>query len=146
MEDKIKSILRDSLNKNKANYLDKAIKSVSDKSQLERQIVNHALEIKEKEIFNDDIKKTIKFITDLKEKGYTSISQYWSGYEENYFRADKYELETDDEYATRLYHIVNEEIDSLIEKEEEAQKDKKEIEKLERRIKELKNKKYDTRN
>lgn len=141
MEDRIKIQLRACLGKDKEKYLEKAIESIHDKSLFEREIVNHPLEIEEKELFNDDIEKTIKFLTDLKEKGYTSISQYWSGYEDNYFRADKYELETDDEYTTRLYHIVNKEIDSLIEKEEEARKDQEEIKKLEARIRQLKSKK-----
>lgn len=142
MEDRIKKqLIEYYITEDEEKYLDKAIGSIHDKSLFERVIVNHPLEIEEEELFNDDIKKTIKFITDLKEKGYTSITQYWSGYEDNYFRADKYELETDDEYVTRLYHIVKEEIDGLKEKEEEARKYQEEIKRLEKRIRELKSKK-----
>jgi uncharacterized protein (DUF2225 family) len=73
--------------------------------------------------------------------GYTSISQRWSGYEDNYFEADQFGQETDDEYISRLYDIIIEEIYALKEEEEEARKDQEEIKKLEARIRQLKSKK-----
>lgn len=143
MEDRIKIQLRECLGKDKEKYLDEAIQSISihNKSLLERAIVNHPLGIEEKKLFDVDIDVLIKYLTNLKEMGYTSISQRWSGYEDNYFEADKFGQETDDEYISRLYDIIIEEIYALKEKEEEARKDQEEIKRLEKRLRILKSKK-----
>lgn len=141
MEDRIKIDLRKCLSTDYVKYLDKAIEEINDKSLLERKIVNHPLEIEEEKMFEVDIDKSIKYLTTLKEMGYTSISQSWSGYESNHFEANQFGQETDDEYISRLYDIVIKEIDGLKEKEEEARKDQEEIKRLEKRIRELKSKK-----
>ena len=141
MEDRIKIDLRKCLSTGYEKYLDKAIEEINDKSLLEREIVNHPLEIEEEKMFEVDIDESIKYLTTLKEMGYTSISQRWSGYESNYFEANQFGQETDDEYISRLYEIITKEIDGLKEEEEKARKDQKEIKRLEKRIRELKSKK-----
>ena len=134
MEDRIKILLRERFNKDNEKYLDKAISLINANSELERKITNHYLDIEEEELFSENIEKSIKLLTELKEKGYTSISQHWNSYDANYFLADKYELETDDEYVDRLYHIINKEINRLIEIEKEEDKKEIERERLEWRL------------
>ena len=80
----------------------------------------------------------IKLLTSLKEEGYESISEEWYDYENNYFVADKHELETDEEYASRVYGIINSEITCIKDEAEEKEKKLKEIERLESEIRKLK--------
>ena len=94
-------------------------------------------EIKEKELFRD-IDGAIKFLGDLKKEGYTSIEQFWHGYEDNAFYANKPDDETEEEMLERFYHIVEKEVEVIEDEIEERDKKKAEIAALEKKIKELK--------
>ena len=138
IEEKIKKLVKFELFDEDLKYFERAIASVKDQKLLERQIVNHSLTIDYDRLFANDIDDTIKYITELKEQGYTSISEVWFGYEENDFEADKYEQETDDEYVNRLNSLLNEEIKKIKEEVKKSIRKSEEIKRLENRIKELK--------
>jgi basic membrane lipoprotein Med (substrate-binding protein (PBP1-ABC) superfamily) len=138
IEEKIKKLVKLELFDEDLKYFERAIASVEDQKLLERQIANHYLILDHDRLFANDIDDTIKYISELKEQGYTSISEVWYGYEDNGFEADKYEQETDDEYVNRLVSLLEEEIKKIKEKVKESIRKSEEIKRLENRIKELK--------
>lgn len=110
----------------------------SNAREQERLIVEHSLDVDCGYLFADDIDTTIKYLKELKEKGFTRIEERWYGYEDNYFVAIKMEQENDEEYVDRIAHTIKE----IIHKEEiridnERAKQKK-IKELEKQIQELK--------
>ena len=109
------------------------------RDELDRQIVNHGLELDRKTFFGS-IDDMIKQLQALKGRGYTSISEEWFGYEDNAFYADKFEPETDDEYVRRLYEKVDKEARSIKEETRQKIKAKAKIDKLLKEVKELKEK------
>ncbi len=140
LEEKIKKLLiKEWLNKEDVSFLDEAVSRIEKRHDgvLGRLMVNHGKVLDKYELFNS-IGKMIKLLTSLKEEGYESISEEWSGYEDNYFVADKYELETDEEYASRVYSSIWKEIDCIKAEIEEKERKKKEIKRLESEIRNLK--------
>lgn len=140
MENCIKSlIIREWIADDEVLYVDEAIARIEkrDANALKRIEVNHSKELDRDVLFNS-IDNMIKLLQSLKAEGYTSVSQEWSGYEDNYFIADKYEMETDDEAARRLCMIINDEIMEIQREEELLEKKKKRIKELEAELKKLK--------
>lgn len=140
MENCIKSlIIREWIADDEVLYVDEAIARIEkrDVNALKRIEVNHSKELDRDVLFNS-IDNMIKLLQSLKAEGYTSVSQEWSGYEDNYFIADKYEMETDDEAARRLCMIINDEIMEIQREEELIEKKKKRIKELEAELKKLK--------
>lgn len=140
MENCIKSlIIREWIADDEVLYVDEAIARIEkrDANALKRIEVNHSKELDRDVLFNS-IDNMIKLLQSLKAEGYTSVSQEWSGYEDNYFIADKYEMETDDEAARRLCMIINDEIMEIQREEELIEKKKKRIKELEAELKKLK--------
>lgn len=140
LEEKIKNLLiKEWLSKEDAPFLDEAISRVEKRrdGDLSKHTVNHYKWLDKRELFTS-IDEMIKLLASLKKEGYESISEGWSGYEDNYFVADKYELETDREYASRVFSVVSVEIDSIKDELEEKDRKKKEIKRLEDEIRKLK--------
>ena len=140
MENCIKSlIIREWIADDEVLYVDEAIARIEkrDANALKRIEVNHSKELDRDVLFNS-IDNMIRLLQSLKAEGYTSVSQEWSGYEDNYFIADKYEMETDDEAARRLCMIINDEIMEIQREEELLEKKKRRIKELEAELKELK--------
>lgn len=140
MENCVKSlIIREWIADDEVLYVDEAIARIEkrDANALKRIEVNHSKELDRDVLFNS-IDNMIKLLQSLKAEGYTSVSQEWSGYEDNYFIADKYEMETDDEAARRLCMIINDEIMEIQREEELIEKKKKRIKELEAELKKLK--------
>lgn len=80
----------------------------------------------------------LSIFRNLKLKGYKAINQRWSGYEDNYFVAVKFDEETDDEYMDRVGHAVNKEVDDILDEVETRKKKMKEIKELEAKVTQLK--------
>lgn len=140
LEENIKKLLiKEWFNKEDVRFLDDAVSRIEKRNDgvLGRLMVNHGKVLDRNELFTS-INKMIKLLTSLKEEGYESISEEWSGYEDNYFVADKYELETDKEYASRVYSSIWKEIDCIKAEIEEKERKKKEIKRLESEIRNLK--------
>lgn len=140
MENCIKSlIIREWIADDEVLYVDEAIARIEkrDANALKRIEVNHSKELDNDVLFNS-IDNMIKLLQSLKAEGYTSVSQEWSGYEDNYFIADKYEMETDDEAAQRMCMIINDEIMEIQHEEELIENKKKRIKELEAELKKLK--------
>ena len=73
-----------------------------------RHKIVHEFTLEKNYLVNDTIDNIIEYLKDLKEKGYDSIGEEWSGYEDNYFVAYKHDdEETDEEYYKRLAHEVD---------------------------------------
>lgn len=140
MENCIKNIIiKEWIADDEIKYVDEAIARIEkrDANTLKRIKVNHSKELDRDVLFNS-IDNMIKLLQSLKAEGYTSVSQEWSGYEDNYFIADKYEMETDDEAARRLCMIINDEIMEIQREEELIENKKKRIKELEDELKKLK--------
>lgn len=140
LEENIKKLLiKEWFDKEDVRFLDDAVSRIEKRHDgvLSRLMVNHGKVLNRYELFTS-INKMIKLLTSLKEKGYESISEEWSGYETNYFVADKHELETDEEYASRVYGVINREIDCIKDEAEEKENKLKEIHRLESEIHKLK--------
>ena len=140
LEEKIKKlIIRDWIAEDDVCFFDEAVMRIKKHNDyvLERLMVNHSKYISKDDLFTS-IGKMIKLLTSLKKDGYESISEEWSGYEDNYFVADKYEYETDDEYASRLSQIINNEIDLIKDEQDEREKKLLEIKMLETKLNSLK--------
>lgn len=140
MENCIKNIIiKEWIADDEIKYVDEAIARIEkrDANTLKRIKVNHSKELS-KNILFDSIDNMIKLLQSLKAEGYTSVSQEWSGYEDNYFIADKYEMETNDEAAQRLCMIINDEIMEIQREEELLEKKKERIKELEAELKKLK--------
>jgi hypothetical protein len=137
-EDIIKSIKK-YLDEDDKKYFDAAIKQCV-KEELKRKIVSHSHYIYSS-ILCDGIENVIKYLTNLKELGYTEINTCYDDFE-----AYKYEEEDDEEYQIRIENLIRDEIGRIKEKEEQYRKDQEEIKRLEKRIKELKSKKHGTTN
>ena len=140
LEENIKKLLiKEWFDKEDVRFLDDAVSRIEKRHDgvLGRLMVNHGKVLDTDKLFNS-IGKMIKFLTSLKEEGYESISEEWSGYESNYFIANKHELETDEEYASRVYGVINREINCIKDEAEEKEKKLKEIERLESEIRKLK--------
>lgn len=140
MENCIKNIIiKEWIADDEIKYVDEAIARIEkrDANTLKRIKANHSKELS-KNILFDSIDNMIKLLQSLKAEGYTSVSQEWSGYEDNYFIADKYEMETDDEAAQRLCMIINDEIMEIQREEELIENKKKRIKELEDELKKLK--------
>ena len=99
--------------------------------------VDHSKDIKEDLLFCE-IDKAIKYLEDLKSQGFQEIRQCWSGYEDNYFVAIKRELETGEEFASRIFKRIREISNELNIKEEEESKRKKRIAELQDELSKLK--------
>ena len=136
----IKRLCNDFMYSDELKYLDKALEEElkTNKSIFVRQETNHSKRIDEKELFSENIDDTIKLLESLKKKGYTSISQEWSGYESIYFVADKYSLETDREYGERIAKHLHTIIKIIEAKEEEIKKVEQRIKEYEAVLKKLK--------
>lgn len=140
MENCIKNIIiKEWIADDEVLYVDEAIARIEkrDANALKRIKANHSKELDRDVLFNS-IDNMIKLLQSLKAEGYTSVSQEWSGYEDNYFIADKYEMETDDEAARRLCMIINDEIMEIQREEELIENKKKRIKELEDELKKLK--------
>lgn len=140
MENCIKNIIiKEWIADDEIKYVDEAIARIEkrDANALKRIEANHSKELS-KNILFDSIDNMIKLLQSLKAEGYTSVSQEWSGYEDNYFIADKYEMETNDEAAQRLCMIINDEIMEIQREEELIENKKKRIKELEDELKKLK--------
>ena len=127
-------------NKNGLKYIDKAIKLLNqnNSSCLERQLVNFEDTIDQDMLFSEKIEDSIKYLIDLKNQGYESIGQEWSGYETNYFVAVKKHYEDDKAFYKRCIKEIDYIIDDWIKKEKELKDKKTRIEKLEKELKDLK--------
>ena len=140
MENCIKNIIiKEWIADDEIKYVDEAIARIEkrDANALKRIKANHSKELDRDVLFNS-IDNMIKLLQSLKAEGYTSVSQEWSGYEDNYFIADKYEMETDDEAARRLCIIINDEIMEIQREEELIENKNKRIKELEDELKKLK--------
>ena len=140
LEENIKKLLiKEWFDKEDVHFLDESVSRIEKRHDgvLGRLMVNHGKVLDKDKLFNS-IGKMIKLLTSLKEEGYETISEMWSGYETNYFVADKRELETDEEYASRIYGVINREIGCIKDEAEEKEKKLKEIRRLESEILKLK--------
>ena len=108
-----------------------------------RNKVNREYNIDAKCLFTD-IDTAIKYLNELKRRGYTSIEEKWSGYEDNYFVAIMEEEENEDEYYRRLADEVGKRFRYLENKGVNAMKafTKKRIKEMEEEIKRLKESLY----
>lgn len=108
------------------------------KGLLNKIDVKRTKEISKEDLFGN-IDDVISFLTSLKKDGYDEIDEKWSGYEDNYFQAEKYTKETDEELYSRIAVKVAERADFLlIEKKKNAEKERR-IKELEEKIRRLKN-------
>lgn len=116
-----------------------ALNALSSKNGIHRIEVERQRYIDEESLFCD-INSVIEYLDNLKDEGYTSIKQGWSGYEDNYFVAVKMTEETDEEYLRRLAEIVSSYLKYLKEEnlsKERAKKEKR-IKQLEKELNQLK--------
>ncbi len=109
------------------------------KINLERIMVEKESDcLDEDKLFANTIDETLAYINSLKKKGWTSIEERWSGYENNYFVACKAVLEDDNDYAERIGRkILNEEVRKEVLRREENERKKKEVKRLKDKIKEI---------
>ena len=139
MENKIKQmIIRDWIDFDDAAFVDEAIERIRKKAPdtLDRQMVNHYKILEEKKLFGN-IQEMCKYLHRLEDEGFQSVSQVWTGYEDNEFHADKYEYETDDEMAYRLGQIMGREVDEIVGEIMRKKEKKAEIEELRAKLKKL---------
>jgi hypothetical protein len=99
--------------------------------------VKRTKEISKEDLFGD-IDNVISFLKSLKKDGYNEIDEKWSGYEDNYFQAEKYTKETDEEFYSRIAYKVSETADYLKEKKEKKAEKERRIKELEEEIRKLK--------
>lgn len=92
-------------------------------------------------LFAANIDDSIEYLKELKEAGWTSIDEEWSGYETNYFVACKYINEPDDAYKSRIEGLIGDYIPVILEEEKKIKEKEKMIKKLQKELNELKNKK-----
>lgn len=136
IEEKIKNrLINEWLSEDEKRYLDEAIERCEKDNPgiLSRQITNHKKSLDKKILFGP-LDEMIKFLVSLKAEGYVSVSEEWSGYETNYFVANKYEDETNEEYLSRVWDIIQEELISIKDKIEEEENIRKEIAELKARL------------
>ena len=113
MEEKIKKLLVTNwLDDDTAPYLDMALSRI-EKQELVRKVVCHEICLDEENLFGE-IDRTLAYINKIKADGYGRITQKWFGYEDNYFVAEKDELEDDIEYCIRLRGLICNEVDSIL--------------------------------
>lgn len=138
-KEEIKELVKDWVDSDYLEYLDEAIDLAlqENKKVFRRLIVNHYRIIDVDKLFSEDINVTIKYLQSLREEGYTSISQEWSGYESNYFQADKYEEETLREYAIRLAETLNRTAMYIEERKQDIQEKNRKINELQKEIDKL---------
>lgn len=99
--------------------------------------VNHSRKLSEEELYTD-IDSVIKLLKDLKSKGYTTLSQVYTDYDCYHTEVDKYESETKDEYFSRLRDKVCSVEWKLRDADEEKKRKQSEIDRLQKRINEIK--------
>lgn len=122
-----------------SKYIERALIALSkaeNHDALLRAKVRHDKVIEEDNIFCE-IDETIDFLTTLKKKGYTSIDQRWSGYEDNYFVAVKFSDETDSEYHKRLADTITHYIEGYLKEDDEKELRKRRIRELEKELQQL---------
>lgn len=140
MDEKLKKKLFEWCGSEKERKLtEKAIARLESKNPFcfTREKTTHCKCIEENDLFGD-IDKAIKLLVKMKEDGYTAFRQEWFGYEENGFKVEKIEDETDDEMLLRFSNMVSQMIRTIINEESAEMVKKAEIEKLERKLKQLK--------
>lgn len=121
-------------------YIEKALIAMSQSTSCEEVIrmkTEHTDFINEEDLFCG-IDKAIAYLTSLKEKGYTSIEQRWSGYEDNYFIAIKISDESDIEYYKRLADAVKPYIKKFLKEDDEKKARKERIKQLQKELQQLK--------
>ena len=117
------------------------LRCLNDKNiNLDRIMVEKESDCLDKDkLFANTIDETLAYINSLKSKGWTSIQEKWSGYEDNYFVACKTVLEDDDDYAKRIgREILNEEVKKEVRRREQDKAKQKKIAELEKELKKLK--------
>lgn len=139
MRNYIKDKIKDWVSDDEILFVEEAIKRIEKKdiNALKRIEVNHQ-KCLDRDILFGPIDNMIEFLQSLKTDGYTSVSEEWSGYEDNDFYANKYEMETDDEAAKRLSEVIEKEIKSIKQEIELNAKKNKRIKELEAELAELK--------
>lgn len=86
------------------------------------------LVINSDKLFAPTIDKSIKYLQELKNEGYTQIEEKWSGYEDNYFVASRYIMESKNDYKYRISKLIIEYVVSIQRQEEEINKKRTELE------------------
>lgn len=105
-----------------------------------RHKVVHEFTLEKNYLVNDTIDNIIEYLKDLKEKGYDSIGEEWSGYEDNYFVAYKHgDEETDEEYYKRLAQEVDDLYVDMISNMKKREEKINELNKLKEQIRNIEN-------
>ena len=118
-------------------YFDEAFDGVMKTAPSKRMTVPHTCDIEKKDLFCN-IDNVIEYLKSLKSQGYVEIEEKWSGYEDNYFVAIKYEEETDNEYYRRLGELTSDYSEDIADREEEKKRKNKRIKELEEELRKLK--------
>lgn len=92
-------------------------------------------------LFAANIDDSIEYLKELKEAGWTSIDEEWSGYETNYFVACKYIKEPENVYKSRITDFVEDFIPGILNEEKDIREKEKMISQLNKELNELKSKK-----
>ena len=123
---------------NYISYID--LVKILRKIDTNRRKVVHEFELEKNYLVNDTIDNIIEYLKDLKEKGYDSIGEEWSGYEDNYFVAYKHDdEETDEEYYKRLAHEADNLYDDIKNNLKKKEEKINELNKLKGQIKNIEN-------
>lgn len=118
-------------------YFDESFETVMNTTHVKRKLVQRTFEIERDKLFGV-IDNVVPFLMSLKEKGYVSIEERWSGYENNYFVAVKNGIENDEEYCERLAKMVNTVSKQIEEREKKKGEKEKRIKELEFELRKLK--------
>lgn len=118
-------------------YFDEAFDGVMKTAPTKRMVVPQTCYIEKKDLFGN-IDNVIEYLKSLKSQGYVEIEEKWSGYEDNYFVAIKYEEETDNEYYGRLGRLTSDYSKGIATREEEKKRKNKRIKELKEELRKLK--------
>ena len=105
--------------------------------ELQPEIVEHSICLGEDELFTD-IDSVIKRLTELKSAGYTFLWQNYFDYDAYNVMVGKKELETNDEFYSRIHSAVTDRILTLKTKIDFQSRTKRRIEELQKEINKLK--------
>ena len=139
MEDRLKIKLLKGWSSNEERKLAEiAIERIESKNPFAfvNEKITRSKEIDEQKFFGD-IDRMITYLTKLKAEGYIRVVQHWYGYEDNGFLAEKIDNETEKEMLDRFRDIIEEKVEALEREINDKKKKMKEIDVLNRKIKEL---------
>lgn len=76
-------------------------------------------------LFALTIDESIKYLQEIKSKGYTQIEEKWCGYDDNYFVASRYTIEPEEKYEHRISSLIIEYVFDIMCQEDKINKKRK---------------------